>query len=100
MKPSLKTHKSDLEVKDKRSYWSHKCIRNTLSHSDTPICKIWYAKVRTIRSKGAGYESAQTDRQTVIPIHSPDLNLQVVYNKHVQTSNEPTSKQFSYKQKW
>ena len=42
----------------------------------------------------------QTDRQTVIPIHFPDLNLQVVYNKHVQTFNEPTSKQFSYKQKW
>ena len=64
MKPSLKNHKSDLEVKDKRSYWSHKCIRNTLSHSDTPMCKLWYAKVRAKRSKGAGHESAQTDRQT------------------------------------
>ena len=63
-----KHYKFDLEVKSQR------CIEimnvcDTLSHGDTPICQIWYAWLTPKKMLLARYWSAQTEGQTVIPIH-------------------------------
>ena len=51
-------------------------VRDTSSHGDTPMCKIWQANVKIKKSYGPDRNlHRQTDRRTdrVIPIYPPEF---------------------------